>query len=148
MDIYDYLKKDHEAVNALFKLYHHAGDLHYKGEILAMIKDELLFHAKAEQETFYKAIKNNTKDKKFVHHGKEEHEEIEAKLREIKLQVKGEKTLDKKVKELEKLVDHHVNEEENKIFKQAKKIFNSIEACELKEKMHELKVKLARSAAA
>lgn len=144
MDIYDYLKKDHEKVSGFFKEFENATDMNYRLEIFQMINRELLIHAASEQETFYKALEKfqDTIDIDIVEHGEKEHRGIEVKLDQLSNFTVPNAAWVKQVLELKKLVDHHVSEEEGKIFHQAKKVLSDEQAIEIKEQMHDLKDKI------
>ena len=142
VDIYEYLKLDHEKVAKLFKLYDTAPSEKNKLEIVAMLNKELTVHAISEEETFYKVLERHRESKKEALHGEKEHQEIKDKLAEI-IQIKhANPTLDAKVKKLKEIVEHHVSEEEGKIFKEAKDVLSKEMALAIKEQMHYLKGKL------
>lgn len=142
MDIYEYLKLDHKKVNKLFDLYESEVNNQNKMNIIAMFTKELLIHADSEAATFYKALEKDLHSKNQALHGEEEHEDIKAKLREISKFDKVNGALDEKVRELRKLVEHHVSDEEGKIFKAAKQVLSNDDALRLKEQMHYYKYKL------
>lgn len=110
-----------------------------KKEIVSYLIKELLVHAHAEQETFYKALLQHKESKDEATHGEHEHQEIEEQIKVINAATG--KSWDNAVLELKELVEHHVKEEENEIFKVAKKLFSDKEAYILKERMHALKGK-------
>jgi hemerythrin superfamily protein len=141
-DIYEYLKLDHKKVANLFKLYETSFSEKNKLEIVELINKELTVHALSEEETLYKLLEQHSKSKKDISHSEKEHEDIKNKLAEIIKIKQANKTLDKKVKELKNIVEHHVSEEEGKIFRKAKDILTKEEAYIIKEKMHALKGKI------
>lgn len=144
MDIYDYLKLDHEQVSQLFKFFEKSDSSARQQQIAAMICQELVIHADSEQDTFYKALENHETTKDLASHGKKEHQEIEDQIRKIQ-ETKGvDAAWKKKVTKLKDLVEHHVREEEGPIFRKAKKVLSDEEAYILKEKMHYLKMQLLR----
>jgi len=144
MDIYEYLIKDHRAVSALFEEIMHEEDPKKRDQIFGKLKDELLLHAHSEQETFYKALENKDGAKRDVKHAFKEHEEIEAAVHEVTSLSPWDATWLPQVKELQKIVDHHVKEEEGKIFDDAKKVFSEEKAQELEEEMKKYKTLLKR----
>lgn len=139
MDIYDYLKTDHERVAQLFKQFEDTDIIVRKEQIVALIAQELTLHAESEQATFYKVLEQFETFKEDVLHGEKEHQDIKAQLAKVvQLQILD-ATWIKDVEKLKELVEHHVNEEEGTIFKQAKKVLSNEDAYEIKEKMHFLK---------
>lgn len=142
MDIYEYLKKDHQKVAKLFDLFKTSPSDRNRLDIIEMISKELFVHAEAEQHTFYKALELNKQAEDEIEHSEKEHHQIKSKILEILSLKKFNNLLDVKLIELQKIVEHHVNEEEGKIFRMAKKILSDEEAIFLKEKMHDCKGKL------
>lgn len=142
MNIYEYIKADHKKVADLFKQFENALSDQQMLEIVDMISLNLYVHAESEQNTFYKAIKAHPQYMEDVNHGTHEHDEILKSIEEINLTLSTKEQWKKKVLELKKQVDHHVKEEEDKIFADAKKIFSESDAWMLKEKMHDYKEKL------
>ena len=139
MDIYDYLKKDHEKVDNLFKQFEQTESLDYKKDLVEMIILELTVHSISEEETFYKLLRKSEKSKEEAEHGQEEHEEIQALMAKIKKIKTFNKAWEKQVLELKDLVHHHVKDEEGPMFRKAKKVLSEDEAYMIKEKMHSYK---------
>ncbi len=137
MNIYDYLKMDHNKVDYLFKLFKKTEIVERKKEIVALIVRELMVHAHSEQETFYKALEKHPETKEEAEHGEKEHKEIEDQITIIN-NSKGKKWVDA-VYKLQDIVEHHVKEEEGAIFRKAKLVLSDEEALALKEQMHYLK---------
>lgn len=145
MDIYDYLKLDHDHVAQLFKQFEHSTLLDRKKQIVALITQELIVHAHSEQETFYQALKKFDLTKEEVLHGQKEHKEIEDQINLIVNSKEFAASWVKKVEKLKEIVDHHVKEEEGAIFKHAKKVLSKEDAYIIKEEMHYLKQSLLLS---
>jgi hypothetical protein len=139
MDIYEYLKLDHEHVAQLFKQFTDSQLQERRKQIVALIAEELLVHSHSEQETFYKALKQFDSTKDEALHGQKEHEEIEEQIGLILHSKEFGPTWVKKVEKLQDLVEHHVNEEEGTVFKHAKKVLSAEDAYVIKEQMHYLK---------
>jgi len=139
---YVYLKLDHDKVSKLFKLYETASSEKNKVEIINMINKELVAHAISEEETFYKALLAHRESKKDTLHAENEHEEIKNKLAALLDVNSADQALDEKVKALKKIVEHHVKEEEGKIFKEAKEVLSDEKVYRIKEEMHYLKGKI------
>jgi len=142
MDIYEYLKMDHKKVSKLFELFKTAPTERNKIETFEMIEKELTVHADAEANTFYKALEAHQKSEDEAWHGEDEHNEIKAKLAEISSNKHNRAVMERMVLELKELVDHHVSDEEGKIFRVAKKVLSEEEACILKLQMHDYKEKI------
>lgn len=144
MDIYEYLKLDHEHVNQLFKQFEQIDNKDRQVQIITLLAQELLVHAKSEQETFYKVLKHHYESSDEVFHGEKEHNEIIEQVDQILSSNHVNAAWVKQVDKLKELVTHHVKEEEGDIFNKAKKVLSETQAYELKEQMHYLKQKLLR----
>lgn len=140
MNIYDYIKLDHEHVNKLFKLFKKANSLIRQKQTVDYLCGELLAHLHSEQDTFYKTLRENNATGSLMDHAQHEHHEIEEKINKIYNSKQSDAQWLMDVEELKKEIEHHVNEEENKVFCEAKKVLLSDEAYALKEKMHYLKM--------
>lgn len=139
MDIYEYLKLDHEKVAQLFKQFAESKLTERKKQIANVIAQELIVHAQSEQKTFYEALKQFDLTRDMATHGQKEHQEIEEHIGLVRDSREFGAPWIKKVNQLKELVDHHVQEEEDDIFKQAKTVLSEEEACRIKEQMHYLK---------
>lgn len=142
MLIYDLLKKDHEEVKGMISdLLALKEDDEYRFVLVEEIKNALIPHSRAEEAAFYNSIRAVDADKSIVAHGFKEHLEAESLLR--LLEVKDKTNLDWRVtaKKLQDALEHHISEEESKIFTEARKIFSQEEAEAIGEAFVQLKPK-------
>jgi hemerythrin superfamily protein len=115
-DIYSLLEQDHRKVEELFDRCENAsGD--EVTSILQTLANELLAHAKAEEQSFYSKL-SALGDK--IEHAYEEHGEMEQMLEECKALVGRPEELLQKLAQLRDAVMHHVAEEEGTIFDAAR----------------------------
>lgn len=145
MDIYELLKKDHRHVKELFskiKKRLEDEDFSEASELFEEMKTELGAHAKAEEEVFYEPLRQASrgdKDLDLVGEAKEEHHVVALLLNELsRLDVK-EKEWKAKLTVLSEMVEHHVEEEEEEMFKRAKRLFSEQDAEQMAENMKSLK---------
>ena len=114
------LRADHKLVSALFAEYEKARSTSKKKMLVSHICTELSVHAQVEEEIFYPAVKKALKDKEMIPEATVEH----ATLKELIGQVEGiepdGEMFDAKIKVLSEYVKHHVKEEQNEMFPQAK----------------------------
>lgn len=114
------LRADHKAVDELFKEYESTRSAAKKKQLVGKICTELTVHAQIEEEIFYPAVKPVLKEKDLVPEATVEH----ATLKDLIAQVEGVEPdgemFDAKIKVLSEYVKHHVKEEQNEIFPQAK----------------------------
>ena len=141
MDIYDYLKMDHQKISNLFDQFESSSLLIRKKQIVDMIMQELTVHAKSEEKTFYTILESHPESKEITNHAKKEHKEIEDKINSIRL-AENLPGWEQEVRDFKKIVKHHVGEEEGAMFREAKKIISKEQSYGIKEKMHNLKMGL------
>jgi hemerythrin superfamily protein len=140
------LKKDHAKVKELFKKFEDAGDRagQTKQRLFEEIKSELDVHAGIEEEIFYPAMQkvrsNEAKD--LVLEALEEHKVVKTLLKEIARLTPEDDEFDAKVKVLQENVEHHADEEEKKMFPQAKQHLSEERRAELGEQMEGRKEEL------
>jgi hemerythrin superfamily protein len=145
MTIYEVLKRDHRHVEHLFKRIEKAldkKDFSEVPELFDELKTELTAHSKAEQEVFYQPLKVLSADpegKDLSWEGEEEHHVIRLLLSELSRVPFHSEEWGAKIKVLCEVVDHHVEEEEEEIFAQARKVFSDEETEQIAEDMELLK---------
>jgi len=125
MNATDLLKKDHEAVRQLFAEFESAGSDDSKLDAYEDLRQQLVIHARIEEEIFYPAVREADPDKaeKQVGEALTEHQQVKdmlAKLDDMAAEVDADFT--ESVRKLAKSVEHHVQEEENDIFVTARKM--------------------------
>lgn len=140
MQIYDRLRQDHDQIKELLnELIGLQDNDEYRFVVVQQIQDALIPHARAEESVFYNTIRAVDADKSIVAHAYREHLEAESFLR--MLQVKDKTNLDWRstAHKLKNSLEHHVANEENSIFSEAKKIFTIQEAEAIGEAFEKLK---------
>ena len=114
------LRADHKLVSTLFAEYEKASSTAKKKMLVSQICAELSVHAQVEEEIFYPAVKKALKDKELIPEAIVEHATLKELIGQIEgIEPNGE-MFDAKVKVLSEYVKHHVKEEQNEIFPQAK----------------------------
>jgi hypothetical protein len=73
-------------------------------------------HAQIEEEIFYPAVGEALEDDGLVNEAIEEHDEMKKKIAEIVESTAADKTVDGAVKQLMRIVEHHVQEEQTHMF--------------------------------
>lgn len=118
------LTEDHENVKSLFEQYEGLGDRAHasKKKLSTQICLELTKHATAEEEIFYPAVREATKENEdLVDEATVEHASAKDLIAQILAMEPTEDLFDAKVKVLSELIEHHVKEEEDEMFPKAKK---------------------------
>lgn len=114
------LRADHKAVSDLFAEYEKTRSSAKKKTLVTKICNELTVHAQIEEEIFYPAVKNATKDTKLVPEATVEHATLKELIAQIKDVEPDGEMFDAKVTVLSEYVRHHVKEEQNEMFPKAK----------------------------
>ena len=138
------LKEDHRKVKKLLE----QGDettenaVKTRTELLEKIKAEMQVHETIEEEIFYPALQQHEKAKEIVLEGYEEHHVVDQILEELdEVSVEDERWA-AKFSVMKENVEHHIEEEEDDMFKKAKQIFSDDELNELGERMEAKKKQL------
>lgn len=141
MLIYEALKKDHVEVKRLLSQLVKAADADDKtrAKLIEQVRDELVPHARAEEAVFYNSLRSIEIARDLVVHGYEEHMQAEALLRTLQTMefVKADWT--KVAEKLKEAVEHHIKEEEEKIFSAARQLFIQEEARAMAEAFEKMK---------
>ncbi|HET8745446.1 MAG TPA: hemerythrin domain-containing protein [Ramlibacter sp.] len=131
------LDDDHNKVAGLFQQYKSAHDDNRRRLLAQQICQELTVHAQIEEEIFYPAFGRATGDQQLVEHSREEHQQA----RELIAQVENAPTDARLMLELEDSVLHHVNDEREKMFPQARKA-QGMDLMRLAQQLQERKMEL------
>jgi hemerythrin-like domain-containing protein len=146
VDAIELLKENHKMVKKPFKSFEAAsrGEPDEKKSIVEQITNALEVHATIEEEIFYPAVKKarSEQTQNEVLEAYEEHQQIKALLGALEGLSPDDETYDMKVKVLKEDVEHHVKEEEGKMFPDARKFLRKERLNTLGEKMSERKEEL------
>ncbi|MES2207584.1 MAG: hemerythrin domain-containing protein [Pseudomonadota bacterium] len=143
-DAVELLIKDHEKVKAAFKEFEALGDKAFvsKKKLADEICADLLKHTVIEEEIFYPAIQGAIREgKDLVEEAIVEHASAKDLIEQIQAMSADEELFDAKVKVLSEQIEHHVKEEEEEMFPQARK--TNLDLIDLGKKMQERKNQIA-----
>ena len=136
LNLYDMLKQDHKNVKQMLDQTITNKD----PSQFPKIKKELEVHMTGEEKFFYPKAKKA--DEKLIQHGIEEHEEAKQLLNELEnLKTEDTKWMSK-FKELKDAVEHHVQEEETKVFPKTKQSLSDEEEKEAAQNIEQEKSKM------
>jgi hemerythrin superfamily protein len=116
MSALDLLEADHREVEELFDEYEDLDNEAQKGELARKICMALTVHTKIEEEIFYPAARQATKDNDLLDEAAVEHDGAKKLIAEIQKMKPGDDLYDAKVKVLGEQIKHHVKEEESELF--------------------------------
>lgn len=119
-DVITLLVKDHKEVKQMFEEFDSLSDRSKvsKKKIASKICEALTIHAQVEEEILYPAARRVMKDKDLVDEALVEHASAKELIAHIEKMDPGEELYDAQLKVLSEQVEHHVEEEENKMFPQ------------------------------
>lgn len=152
MNAIELLKEDHQRVLKMLDEISNTTERAVKKrtELLAKIEAELKIHTTIEEEDFYPAYRDagGKPAVKMYHEAVEEHRAVEALvLPDLLATDPGTLEFSGRVKVLKELLEHHIEEEESEMFKEASELLSPDELSLLGEQM-EAKRKGMKSKAA
>jgi hemerythrin-like domain-containing protein len=141
MDAIALLKDDHDRVKKMLAEGEETTERAEKGrtELFEKLKADMVIHERIEEEIFYPALKAHPKAKDIVLEGYEEHHVVDEIMGELEATDVTDETWSAKFKVMKENIEHHIEEEEGEMFKQARQIFSADELEELGARMTELK---------
>ena len=131
------LKVDHQRVKKMLAELESTTERSVKTreERFGKIKQELVVHEAIEEEIFCPALKNHPKTKEIALEGYEEHHVVDLVMKELEEVPVDDESWGAKAKVMKENVEHHMEEEEGEMFKQARSVFDRDELEDLGERM-------------
>ena len=141
MDAITMLKTDHDKVKRLLDELESTTERGVKTrqELFATIKGELTVHEAIEEEIFYPALKSHPKARDIVLEGYEEHHVVDLLMGELERLDVSDEAWGAKAVVMKENIEHHIEEEEGDMFKQARRVFDRQELDDLGARMAERK---------
>ena len=133
MDVFELLEADHEKVKGLFNRLTEGSDNAVKTReaLFKQLATELALHTKVEETIVYPRLKEVDELREMVEEGIEEHQEAEQLLEALASMPKDDKQWNATLLELKKAIEHHVQEEENELFPEARELIAEDELVEM-----------------
>ena len=137
MDAITLLKTDHNKVKKLLTELESTTERGVKtrSELFATIKAELTVHEIIEEEIFYPELKAHPKAQDIVLEAFEEHHVVDLLMGELESLDVSDETWGAKALVMKENIEHHIEEEEGEMFKQARRVFDAQELGELGDRM-------------
>jgi Hemerythrin HHE cation binding domain len=150
MDALNLLKKDHDKVKKMLQELESTTERGVKTreELFTKVKHELTVHEAIEEEIFYPALQQHPKTKDIALEAYEEHHVVDTVMAEIEGVAYEDETWGAKFKVMKENLEHHIEEEEGEMFKQAKQVLDPDELSQLGESMKVRKEQLMSQQAA
>jgi hypothetical protein len=147
MDALQLLKADHEKVKGLLNELDRTTERGVKTreDLFTRLRRELEGHESIEEEIFYPALNEHPKTKELILEAYEEHHVVDQVMHEIEATAFDDETWGAKLTVMKENLEHHIEEEEREMFKQALQVFDRDELSALGEQMETRKRELLRS---
>jgi hypothetical protein len=144
MNALELLKADHDRVKKLLTEGDETTERAEKTrtELFATIKRELIIHEEIEETIFYPALRAHPKAKDIVLEAYEEHNVVDMVMRELEQTDVTDETWAAKFTVMKENLEHHIEEEEGEMFKQARSVFEAAELTDLGARMSAMKEQL------
>nr|AYM53822.1 cation-binding protein hemerythrin HHE family [Archangium sp.] len=137
VDAIELLKKQHREVDELFEKFEKASEGKSEQvlmDLFARVADNLAAHAAIEEKLFYPSVYvGPTADK--LQEAVEEHLAVKRVIADLLDMEPSDTQFKAKMKVLQEMVEHHVEEEEKQLFKSVKKLMTKEELATLGEQM-------------
>lgn len=148
MNAIEMLLEDHSELRTYFGEFKAADSDDEKHRIFKDIKAKLDVHTHIEETVFYPKVMEHEELEDITKEGIEEHHLGDVFVREISNLVDDSDKFDPKMEVLIESTEHHLMEEEGKMFPKVKKLFSKSELEELGDKMQKEEEKFKKSESA
>jgi hemerythrin superfamily protein len=138
LDAIALLKKDHELVKDLMNKMAEEEDPDQLSSMFEQLVDELSIHERIEEEIFYPALQKLPKAKEDVLEAFEEHHVVDEIVTEMDVETDDDKWK-AKFTVMKENVEHHIKDEEDKLFPKAEKLLGEEKLGALGVQMADLK---------
>ena len=147
MDALTLLKKDHDQVKKLLKDLDDTTDraIKTRQDLFERLKFSLTVHEQMEEAVLYPALKEHAETKEIVLEAYEEHDVVDTILGELEQTPFDDETWHAKLTVMRENLLHHIQEEEDEMFGQVRRLFDKATLESLGEQMRTIKAQ-ARAA--
>jgi hemerythrin-like domain-containing protein len=139
MDALALLKQDHDQVKRMLKQLADEEDVGRRGELFGQLVRDLTVHENIEEELFYPALKQKPEAKQDVLEAFEEHHLVDEVMSDIEDTALDSVDWKAKFTVLTEQLEHHIQDEETKLFAEARRAFDERELADLGARMAALK---------
>jgi polyhydroxyalkanoate synthesis regulator phasin len=148
MDAVTLLKDDHKLFKRLLKEGDDTTERAAKGrkDLLRRLTTALKAHEEIEEKILYPALKKHDKAKEIVLEGYQEHHVADLIVAELHRTAVTDETWGARWSVLKENIEHHIEEEEEDMFKKARQIFDRAELIALGERMAQLRRQVRKAA--
>lgn len=147
MDALALLKKDHDQVKKMLKDLDDTTDraIKTRQDLFERLKFSLTVHEQMEEAVLYPALKEHAETKEIVLEAYEEHDVVDTILGELEQTPFDDETWHAKLTVMRENLLHHIQEEEDEMFGQVRRLFDKATLESLGDQMRTIKAQ-ARAA--
>ena len=141
------LKEDHEEVKVILAQLEETKESESKKreKLFQNLREELVPHMKAEESAFYEPLLTKKESREDTLEGVEEHHVNEMVLKELETTPKNTDQWGAKMSVFKELVEHHIKDEESKVFKSAEKALDQDEIQNIMRRFEQEKQKIKKN---
>lgn len=143
-NIIDILKVEHREADTLFEQIEQTEGATALN-LFRKLTDMLEIHTTSEEEVVYNAAEHKSEVSSLIDHAYKEHDEIRFYLDELSHLTPEEGAWKVKLAKLKKAVQHHVKEEEEKMFPQMEKIYTESQLESMAEEFKDIKNRFSKA---
>ena len=144
--IYQVLEQDHKEIKAVLAQIQAAEAPKERERLCAQLEAAVLPHSEAEEATLYRALRKHELTKDLAEEGNEEHRVASKEIGTLKNLPGDNEKWPARAKVLKEIIEHHIREEEERIFDKARDVLSEEEALEIAERFREMKSAIESSA--
>ncbi len=150
MNAFTLLKSDHKKVAGILEKIDATTErgIKTREELFTQLKSELDLHAHIEETILYPALEKADETHDITLEAYEEHRLVKQLLGELETMDKGDEQWTARFTVLKENIEHHVEEEEDEMFKKARKVLSEADAEDLGARLEAAKGEPLKSAAA
>jgi hemerythrin superfamily protein len=147
MSIYQYLKHDHQRFRNIIDQINSlsASDIDKRNELFNTLKNEIIVHSKAEEKVFYQPLQKESITEDDIPESQDEHKKVEEMLEQLSNSTLDNDKWHDLFQTMCRELLHHIDEEEQDVFPDAKKELNSAQAEDMEQAMKVEKQKIANT---
>ena len=139
MNAIEFLIKEHNKVRTMFEeIEGSSKGFESKLDLFNTMCDDLLRHETMEHKIWYPHFKNDSRLKDDVKHLLREENDAEKAIKKLN-DIEDEKAWEQQFAQFKKEVQHHANEEEEKLFPEVKQILDEAKLLKIGKEMKEFK---------
>ena len=139
-DVISLIEADHRKVEQLFQQAEKANSKKLN-ECFEQLYIEINLHARAEELSFYPAMREYPETQGFIEEAETEHEEAETLLEQLRQMQPDDPEFKAALGKLQAAIQHHVEEEENEIFEAVRQCMDEQQLMELGEEFQGVKAR-------